>query len=115
MSPDEAGPKRRTSGEGTFHRPDGSDAHLALAIEGQWYEWNWPTAEREFKRAIELNPRTMAHGYYFGSGAIGRGVDALAEPSVGSRPPRCFLKELLCSLSFRLHPAVEPRDRATAQ
>jgi eukaryotic-like serine/threonine-protein kinase len=42
-----------------------SDAHLSLAIETQWYEWDWPAAEREFKRAIELNPKNSdAYGYY---------------------------------------------------
>jgi TolB-like protein/DNA-binding winged helix-turn-helix (wHTH) protein/Flp pilus assembly protein TadD len=32
-----------------------AEAHTALAFAHMW-EWNWPEAEREFKRAIELNP-----------------------------------------------------------
>jgi tetratricopeptide (TPR) repeat protein len=38
---------------------DGSnaEAHLALALELHWYEWDWPAAEREYKRAIALNPK----------------------------------------------------------
>jgi serine/threonine protein kinase/tetratricopeptide (TPR) repeat protein len=38
---------------------DGSnaEAHLALAMELHWYEWDWAAAEREFKRAIALNPK----------------------------------------------------------
>jgi TolB-like protein/tetratricopeptide (TPR) repeat protein len=38
---------------------DGSnaEAHLALAMELHWYEWDWAGAEREFKRAISLNPK----------------------------------------------------------
>lgn len=40
-------------------------AHVILAIENQWYEWDWAAAEHEFKRAQELNPRNgAAYGYY---------------------------------------------------
>jgi tetratricopeptide (TPR) repeat protein len=42
-----------------------SEAHTALAIENQWYEWNWAASEQEFKRAIELDPgKDNALGYY---------------------------------------------------
>jgi len=42
-----------------------AEAHVVLAIEDQWYEWDWVAAEREFKRAIELAPDSGdAHGYY---------------------------------------------------
>ena len=33
-----------------------ADAHEALADVTFFYEWNWPAAEKEYKRAIELNP-----------------------------------------------------------
>jgi hypothetical protein len=33
-----------------------SEAHLVLGIIAHWYEWDWVNSEREFKRAIELNP-----------------------------------------------------------
>ena len=32
------------------------DAHAALAHVLDCYEWNWPEAEREYQRALELNP-----------------------------------------------------------
>ena len=42
-----------------------ADAHFALALELHWYEWNWTAAEREFKRAIALNPNYAdAYGLY---------------------------------------------------
>ena len=42
-----------------------SDAHVALALLKDEVDWNWPGAEREFKRAIELNPGdTLAHHMY---------------------------------------------------
>ena len=33
-----------------------SEAHHALAIHETWGEWDWPSAEQAFERAIELNP-----------------------------------------------------------
>jgi eukaryotic-like serine/threonine-protein kinase len=35
-----------------------SEAHAALAYAEWFYDWNWSSAEREFKRAIELNPNS---------------------------------------------------------
>jgi serine/threonine protein kinase/Tfp pilus assembly protein PilF len=41
------------------------EAHASLAYEVFFYEWNWPESEREFKRAIELNPNSAdAHHWY---------------------------------------------------
>lgn len=41
------------------------EAHTALALIREQYEWDWPGAEREFKRAIELNPNyATAHQWY---------------------------------------------------
>jgi TolB-like protein len=36
--------------------PSLPEAHTALALIVQNYDWDWTTAEREFRRAIELNP-----------------------------------------------------------
>jgi serine/threonine protein kinase/Flp pilus assembly protein TadD len=33
-----------------------SEAHASMGTIRMWYEWNWKEAEREFQRAIELNP-----------------------------------------------------------
>ena len=88
MRPDEAGPKAKEAAEKALAiDPTDADAHLALAIESQWYEWNWPVAEREFKRAIELNPNNSeAHGYYsWFLAPMGRGVEALAEARRGQQ------------------------------
>jgi serine/threonine protein kinase/tetratricopeptide (TPR) repeat protein len=41
------------------------EAHTSLAAVKFFYEWDWPAAEREFKRAIELNPYyNTAHEWY---------------------------------------------------
>jgi TolB-like protein/Tfp pilus assembly protein PilF len=45
--------------------PDLSEAHATSGRLKLWYDWDWAGAEREFKRAIELNPNnSTAHLYY---------------------------------------------------
>ncbi len=43
-------------------------AHYALATAYTWYDWDWGNAEREFRRALELNPNDALgrnwHGGY---------------------------------------------------
>ena len=42
-----------------------SEAHGSLAYVTFFYDWDWPAAEKEFKRAIELNPNNAdAHHWY---------------------------------------------------
>lgn len=36
--------------------PSLAEGHAGLGWVKFWYEWDWPGAEREFRRAIELNP-----------------------------------------------------------
>jgi tetratricopeptide (TPR) repeat protein len=33
-----------------------AEAHASLGLIAMNYDWDWPTAEKEFRRAIELNP-----------------------------------------------------------
>lgn len=45
--------------------PQLADAHIALAIVAQNYQWDWATAEREYLRALQLNPNhATAHHWY---------------------------------------------------
>jgi tetratricopeptide (TPR) repeat protein len=42
-----------------------AEAHTSIAAVLVWSDWNWEESEREFKRAIELNPAyTVAHHWY---------------------------------------------------
>ena len=42
-----------------------SEAHTALALIVQNFDWDWKTSEKEFRRAIELNPNdATAHHWY---------------------------------------------------
>ena len=44
-----------------------AEAHTSLARILQIYDWNWTEAEKEYKRAIELDPRyALAHQWYGG-------------------------------------------------
>jgi serine/threonine protein kinase/TolB-like protein/tetratricopeptide (TPR) repeat protein len=41
------------------------EAHISLALVRESYDWDWPGAESEFKRAIELNSNSApAHQWY---------------------------------------------------
>jgi TolB-like protein/DNA-binding winged helix-turn-helix (wHTH) protein/Tfp pilus assembly protein PilF len=40
------------------------EAHTALAVIAQTYDWDWPTAEKEYRRAIQLNP-SYATGHHW--------------------------------------------------
>jgi TolB-like protein len=58
-----------------------ANAHAALAFILQRHEWKWADAEREFKRAIELNPslgNSGHHGYALMLSVLGRHQEALA-------------------------------------
>jgi serine/threonine-protein kinase len=61
--------------------PDLSEAHTALAAYLYAYEWDWGAAEREYRRAIELDPSfPTAHGWYsFLLATLGRFEEALEE------------------------------------
>ena len=86
IRPHEAGPKAKEAARKALAiDPTLSDAHLALAVIAQWYEWDWATAEREFKRAIELSPNDpRPHEWYsWFLAPLGRHEEALAEAKRG--------------------------------
>jgi len=61
--------------------PGLSEARASLAWVTFWYDFDFPKAEREFERAIELNPRYVtAHGWFgFCLGLMGRFEEAYTE------------------------------------
>jgi TolB-like protein/lipoprotein NlpI len=66
VSPAEAAPKARAAALRAVELDDTlADAHYALAGVSTWTNWDWPAAEREFRRAIQLNPGfAAAHAHY---------------------------------------------------
>jgi len=58
-----------------------AEAHASLGAVLMWADWDWPSAEAEFKRAIELDSDdAYAHHYYAGLLSIqNRGEEAVRE------------------------------------
>jgi serine/threonine-protein kinase len=58
-----------------------AEAHASLAFIAQTHEWDWATAEREYKRALELNPGdARIHHWYAGYLTyMGRNEQGIAE------------------------------------
>ena len=48
-------------------KPDLAEAHAVRGFIKMFLDWNWAEAEREFKRAIELNPNVADIHYRYGS------------------------------------------------
>ena len=44
-----------------------SEAHTALGYMKVLFEWDWPGAEREFRRALELNPKSAEADFHYAS------------------------------------------------
>jgi serine/threonine-protein kinase len=64
--PPETFPRARAAAEQALKLdPDMAEAVGALADVALYYEWDWPKAERLFKRSLELNPSlAMTHYHY---------------------------------------------------
>ena len=59
--PAEASRKAKVAVERALMLDDNmSEAHAALARIRFWFDWQWADAEREFERALELNPADVA-------------------------------------------------------
>lgn len=58
-----------------------AEAHASLAVVEMYFDWDWSGAEREFKRALELNPaNTSAHQWYaWYLGLMGHHDESIAE------------------------------------
>jgi eukaryotic-like serine/threonine-protein kinase len=58
-----------------------AEAHAALAFVLFAHDWDWAGAEREYRRAIELNPNydEVHHGYALYLVAMGKTQEAIAE------------------------------------
>ena len=71
-----------------------AEAHAALGHIKVQYEYDWVGAEREYKRAIELDPNSGHHGYALLLSSLGRheeaetrdgrGLEEAAAPDAGA-------------------------------
>lgn len=86
LPPNEAMPKARQAAEKALSLDDSlAAAHTALGYVKALYEFDWPAAEREFKRAIELNAGDADAHFAYGITYLspqGRPDDALREMQI---------------------------------
>jgi TolB-like protein/DNA-binding winged helix-turn-helix (wHTH) protein/Tfp pilus assembly protein PilF len=75
-------PKARAAALKALQLDEGlAEAHTSLALITENYDWDWQTAEKEYRRAIDLNPNyaTAHHWYAEYLTWIGRFDEALRE------------------------------------
>lgn len=78
----DAMPKARYAAKKALEIDDNlCEAHISLGVVKLKYEWNWQEAEREFKRAIEINPDNASAHFWYASLllVLGRSTEAIAE------------------------------------
>ena len=59
-----------------------AEAYTSLGMIVEQYDWNWTEAEKDYKRAIELNPNYSVAHHWYGDGylaAVGKSEEAIAE------------------------------------
>jgi TolB-like protein/DNA-binding winged helix-turn-helix (wHTH) protein/Flp pilus assembly protein TadD len=82
MPPKEALPKAKAAAMKALELDDGlSEAHNSLAFCLEVFDSNWEAADREFRRAIQLNPgyATAHHWYAWHLILLGRKSEAVSE------------------------------------
>ncbi|HET8781419.1 MAG TPA: protein kinase [Pyrinomonadaceae bacterium] len=69
LAPNDGFPKAKAAAMEALRLDEGlAEAHTALGVVKLLHDWDWPGAEREFKRAIEINQSNsdahLMYGYY---------------------------------------------------
>jgi tetratricopeptide (TPR) repeat protein len=105
LSPSEAFSKARKAAEKALDLdPDAPEPHASLGYVNMYFDWNFPAAEAEFRKSIELNPSlVLAHDWYaILMLAMGRGSEAQAELDRAVRLDP-FSLPLKTDVGFQLH------------
>jgi serine/threonine protein kinase/tetratricopeptide (TPR) repeat protein len=83
MSPAEAMPQSKAAiAKALEIDPELAEAHTVAGMNAATYDWDWTTAEREFKKAIELDPNLAVAHYRYAwvyLSPMGRHAEAIAE------------------------------------
>ena len=82
LSPEDAFPKAKAAVTKALTLDDNlAEAHTSLAFILDLYDWDWDSAEKEYKRAIALNPgyATAHHWYAWHLIVMGRKSEGIAE------------------------------------
>ena len=95
-----------------------AEAHTSLASISMIYDWNWSVAEKEFRRATDLDPgyATAHHWYAFYCASQGRTEDALVEIRIARKldPLSLIINEDVAHLLYfarRYDEAIEQSRR----
>jgi len=82
LRPVEAMPKAKQAAERALAADETlAEAHYAMAMVKWWGDWDWPGAEREFRRALALNHNFVTASSYYSRflSRAGRFAEALRE------------------------------------
>jgi TolB-like protein/DNA-binding winged helix-turn-helix (wHTH) protein/Flp pilus assembly protein TadD len=82
LSPQDAFPKAKAAATKALALDEKlGEAHTSLAFTLDLYDWDWKTAEKEYQRAIALNPgyATTHHWYAWHLIVMGRNDEGIAE------------------------------------
>ena len=88
LPPREAGPKALAAARRALELDETlAEAHVSFAFATYSFNWDWASADRHFRRAIELDPEygTARHWYALYLGQLGRLDEALVEAQRGLR------------------------------
>ena len=115
-APKEVMPKAKEAATRALHLDETlSEAHDALGWVEFAYEWNWPLAEQNLKRALELNPyNALAHDHYAYFLASLRGRDEAFAENQLARELDPFSLAILADSSFYFYMGRQ-YDRAIDQ
>jgi len=86
MPPREVGPKAKAAAIRAVQIDDSlADGHFALGAAKYFFDWDWPDADKEFRRSVALNPAHTPADPHFSLYLIsmGRNREALAEAGRG--------------------------------
>ncbi len=79
--PKEVMPQAKAAAETALRLDDTlADAHTSLGIYYLFYEWDWPAAQREFQRALALDPQSSDARHFYGHylEAVGQTDEAIS-------------------------------------
>ena len=113
LAPKEVFPRARAAAEKALELDASlAEPHASLGYVKFYFDWDWAGAEREFQRAIELNPKyATAHEWYaYFLTATGRLPEAKAE-ILRSKELDPLSVPIAADMGFLLHYADE-QDRA---
>jgi TolB-like protein/DNA-binding winged helix-turn-helix (wHTH) protein/Flp pilus assembly protein TadD len=116
LQPKEVFPRARSAATKALQLDETlAEAHNALAAVDD-YEWDWPGAEREFRRAIELNPGdATSHQWYaeLSSEVLGQHEEAIAE--IKKAQSLDLLSPIINTIAGRILLFAGRRDEAIQQ